>query len=145
MVTYFENLIIELHILYVFKTYIKFNINQMFFTIRSIKKKFFIILDYKNSKFKYLIDDITINIWFYWYLVNIEDIRRKRDPIVDLSKFTFNKKKILSRVATLMYNHFGEEETQLTFIKKDQLKEALSKLILKCSREGGFQETWVCR
>ena len=92
-----------------------------------------------------MIDDITINIWFYWYFVNIEDIRRKRDPIVNLSKFTFNKKKILSRVATLIYNHFGEEETQLTFIKKDQLKEALSKLILKCSREGGFQETWVCR
>ena len=145
MIIYFKNLTVKLHILYVFKTYIKFNINQMFFTIRSIKKKFFIILDYKNSKFKHLIDDITINIWFYWYFVNIEDIRRKRDPIVDLSKFTFNKKKILSRVATLMYNHFGEEETQLTFIKKDQLKEALSKLILKCSREGGFQETWVCR
>ena len=50
-----------------------------------------------------MIDDITINIWFYWYFVSMEDIRRKCDPMVDLSKFIFNKKK-LSRVAALMYN-----------------------------------------
>ena len=35
MVTYFENLVIELHILYVLTTYVKFHANQMQFIIQS--------------------------------------------------------------------------------------------------------------
>ena len=30
---YFKNLTIELHVLYVFKTYVKFHVNRMLFTI----------------------------------------------------------------------------------------------------------------
>ena len=37
----------------------------------------YIILDYKNSKFKYLIDDIAIDLWSSWNFVNMKDIRRK--------------------------------------------------------------------
>ena len=36
MVTYFENLIIELHVLYVLKTHVKFHFNRMLFIIQSI-------------------------------------------------------------------------------------------------------------
>ena len=36
-----------------------------------------IILGYKNLKFKDLIDDIAINLWFSWNFVNMEDIKRK--------------------------------------------------------------------
>ena len=35
----------------------------------------------------------------------MEDIRKKCNPIVDLSKFTSNKK-ILSKVVVLRYNQF---------------------------------------
>ena len=64
-----------------------------------------IILDYKNPKFKYLIDDIIIDLWSSWNFANVEDIRRKCNPMVDLPKFIFNnKKKILNRVVVLDYN-----------------------------------------
>jgi len=36
MVTYFENLIIRLHVFYVLNMYVKFRANQMLFTIKSI-------------------------------------------------------------------------------------------------------------
>ena len=48
------------------------------------------ILDYKNSKF---LDEITIDLRFYWIFASMEDIRWKYNPMVDLSKFTSNKKK----------------------------------------------------
>ena len=47
------------------------------------------LVNYKNLKFNYLIDDINIDIWFYGNFASIEDIRRKYNPIVNLSKFTF--------------------------------------------------------
>ena len=37
MTTYFENLVVKLHILYILKTYVKFHINWMLLTIRSIR------------------------------------------------------------------------------------------------------------
>ena len=37
IVIYFENLTVKLHILYVFKTHVKFHANLILFTIRSIK------------------------------------------------------------------------------------------------------------
>ena len=64
----------------------------MLFTIQSINLSLFIILDNKNSKFKRLIDDIAICPWFYWYFLSMEDIRRKCNPMMDLSKFTSNLK-----------------------------------------------------
>ena len=47
----------------------------------------------KNSKFKNLINDIAIDFLSFWNLASVEDVRKKCNPIVDLSKFTFNKKK----------------------------------------------------
>ena len=52
-----------------------------------------IILDYKNLKYKHLIYDITIDLWFSKNFASMEDIKRKYNTMVDLSKFTFNKKK----------------------------------------------------
>ena len=49
-----------------------------------------IILDYKNLKFKYLIDDIAINFLSSINFTSIEDLRRKCNPMVDLSKFHVN-------------------------------------------------------
>ena len=56
-----------------------------------------------NSKFKELSDDIAINISSFWNFENMEDLRRKCNPMIDLPKFTSNKK-ILSWVVVLIYN-----------------------------------------
>ena len=53
-----------------------------------------------------MIDDIAIVLWSSWKFANTEDIRRKCNLIVDLSKFTSNKK-ILSEIVTLYYNQVG--------------------------------------
>ena len=53
-------------------------------------------LKYKNLQFKQFIDDITIDFYFSKNFTSMKDIR-KRYPMVDLSKFTSNKK-ILSNV-----------------------------------------------
>ena len=51
-----------------------------------------LILKYKNLKFKYLIDDRAIDIWFSRNFPSMEDISRKYNQMVDLSKFKSNKK-----------------------------------------------------
>ena len=51
-----------------------------------------LILEYKNLKFKHLIDDIVINLWPFWNFASMKDIRRKCNPIVGLLKFTSNEK-----------------------------------------------------
>ena len=48
-------------------------------------------------QFKYLINDIAIDIWSSENFTSMEDIKKKSNQTVDLSKFTFNKK-ILSKV-----------------------------------------------
>ena len=75
----------------------------MWFIIWSINLNFYVILDYKNSKFKNLIDDITINLWSSWNFVSMKDIRKKYNPMMNFSQFTSNKK-ILSRIIVLVYN-----------------------------------------
>ena len=45
-------------------------------------------LDYKNSKFKNLIDDIAMDIWFSWNFASMKDIKRKCNSMMNLSKFT---------------------------------------------------------
>ena len=55
------------------------------------------ILDYKSFKFKHLIDDIVNDFLSFENFVSMEDIRRKCNQMVDLSKFTSNKM-ILSKV-----------------------------------------------
>ena len=76
----------------------------MLFTLWFISLKFYVILDYKNSKFKDLIDDIAINLWYFWNLANMEDIRRKCNPMVNLLQFTSIYIYILSGVVVLVYN-----------------------------------------
>ena len=76
----------------------------MLFTLWFISLKFYVILDYKNSKFKDLIDDIAINLWYFWNLANIKDIRRKCNPMVNLLQFTSIYIYILSGVVVLVYN-----------------------------------------
>ena len=50
MATYFENLIIELHVLYISKTHVKFYVNRMLFTIRSIN--LFFMYNFRLKKLK---------------------------------------------------------------------------------------------
>jgi len=59
----------------------------------SIHKLIFLckILNYKNLKFKHFIDDIVIDLRFSRNFVNTEDIRRKCNLMISLSKFTSNK------------------------------------------------------
>ena len=100
MVTYFENLNVKLYVIYVLKHMLNF------MSIRGyLLFNYFlcIILDNKNSKFKDLSDDITIDIWSFWKFSCIEDLIRKFNPMVDLLKFAFNKN-ILSGVVVLIYN-----------------------------------------
>ena len=59
-----------------------------------------LILDYKNLKFKYLIDDIVIDFLSFENFTSMKDIKRKYNPIVDQSKFTYNKK-IISEVIAI--------------------------------------------
>ena len=57
---------------------------------------------YKILKFKYLIDDMTIDLWSFGNFASIEDIKRNCNPMVDLSKFISNKK-IFSEIVILDY------------------------------------------
>ena len=50
MTTYFENLIIELHVLYVLRTHVKIHVNWILFTIRSIT--YFFMYNFKLQKFE---------------------------------------------------------------------------------------------
>ena len=50
-------------------------------------------------QFKQFIDDIVIDIYFFRNFASIEDIRRRCNPMVDLLKFTFNKKILSNAVA----------------------------------------------
>ena len=61
----------------------------MLFTIWFINLNFYVILDYKNSKFKNLIDNIPIDIWSFLNFANMEDISRKCNPIMNFSQFTY--------------------------------------------------------
>ena len=55
-----------------------------------------------------MIDDVTIDIWSSENFASMENIRRKCNPMVDLSKFTSNKK-ILNEVVILDYNQVSSQ------------------------------------
>ena len=74
MITNFENLIVVLQVLYVLNKYVKFCLNWMSFTIQSINLFLCIILDYKNMKFRHLIDHIASDLWFSRNFASIEDV-----------------------------------------------------------------------
>ena len=50
------------------------------------------ISNYKNLQLKQFIDDIAIVLYFSRNVTSMEDIRKKYNSMVDLSKFTPNKK-----------------------------------------------------
>ena len=57
----------------------------MLFTIWFINLNFNVILDYKNSKYKDLFDDIAIDLWSFWNFANVEDIKRICNSMINLS------------------------------------------------------------
>ena len=64
-----------------------------------------IILDYKNLKFKHLIDDIALDIWFSWNFASMEDMRKKKSVIEwCICQNSHPIKKILGGVVALVYN-----------------------------------------
>ena len=73
-------------------TYVKFHINHMLFIIRFLIYFLCIILDYKNLKFKYLINNISIDFCSSENFASMKDIRRKCNLMRDLSKLMFSKK-----------------------------------------------------
>ena len=83
---YFENLIIGLHVLYIFNTNAKFCFNQMLFTIQFINSYLCIILKYKHLKFKRLIVEIVTDLWPSWNFAIVDIINRKRNPTTDVKK-----------------------------------------------------------
>ena len=76
------------------KKHIKFHANRMLFNFRSIN--LFFMYNFRLQKLKILTFDygIVINLWSFWNFANMENIRRKCNSKVDLSKFTSNKKYI---------------------------------------------------
>ena len=95
IVTYFENLTIKLYVFYVLNTYIKFYVNWILFIIRFINLFFM----HKNLKFKYLINNIIIDLYSFRNFTSVKDTK-KNDPITNLLKFISNKN-ILSEVVFL--------------------------------------------
>ena len=91
LIIYFENLIVGLHVLYVFNTYDKFCVNQMLFTIRSINLFFMYNLTCENFNFAHFIYNIVIDFWSFENFANTENIERKCKLIMNLKKFTSNK------------------------------------------------------
>ena len=60
--SYFGNLTVGLHVLYVFNMHANFHANRMLFTISSIYTFFMYYFKLQILKFKELIDDMTIDI-----------------------------------------------------------------------------------
>ena len=73
-------------------TYVKFHINQILFIIQFLIYILCIILDYRNLKFNYLINDIPIDFCSSGNFASMKDIRRKCNRMRVLSKLTFSKK-----------------------------------------------------
>ena len=75
-----------------FNTYVEFRVNQILFTIQPINLFLLQHFGPQNLKFKYMINNIAIDLWSLWKFEIMEDIRRKCNLIVVLSKFTSKKK-----------------------------------------------------
>ena len=81
MTIYFENLTIWLHDFYVLNMYIKFLIKRILFTIRFINLFFMHNFKLKKFKFKHLVDNITIHLWFYGKFVESLQMIQKENII----------------------------------------------------------------
>ena len=73
----FENLTDLLRVLNVLNINVKFHSNRMIFTIQVVNLFLCIILDHKNLKFKYLIDNIIIDSLSFLNFASLENIIRK--------------------------------------------------------------------
>ena len=91
LIIYFENLIVGLQVFYVFNTHVKFRVNQMLFTIRSINLFFMYNLTCENFNFAHLIYNIVIDFWSFGNFANTENVERKCKLMMNLKKFTSNK------------------------------------------------------
>ena len=100
--TYFKNLTVKLHVLYVLNIYIKFCVKWILFTIWFINLYFLQNFKLQKLQIKSFIDNIAVDIWFSRNFASMEDIRRRCNIIVDLLKFTSNKK-ILSKVIFVLF------------------------------------------
>ena len=107
MIIYFENLIIDFHVL---NMHVKFRVNQMLFIIWSINLFFVHNFYYKDLKFKHLIDYIAIDFLFFRNFVSIKFIRKKCNPKVDLSNignnyffFLFFRKMVMTKYVAKLY------------------------------------------
>ena len=63
-----------MHVLYVLNMYVKFRINRILFTIRFINLFFMHNIRLQNFEFKYLIDDIAINLGSSRNFASMKDI-----------------------------------------------------------------------
>ena len=97
MIVFFENLTIVSCMFFIFLI-----VNWILFTIQLVNFFLYIILDYKNLKFKHLIDNISIHFLSFWEFCKYERLKKIYNLTVNLSKFTSNKK-ILSEIVVLEY------------------------------------------
>ena len=74
--SYFGNLTLGLHVLYVLNMHVNFYTNQLLFIIQSIKSYLMQYFKLQKLKFKQLIDDMAIDIWSPWNFASIENIWR---------------------------------------------------------------------
>ena len=72
--------------------HVKFGSNRIIFTIRSINLFFIHNLRLYKLEIKYLIDDMAIDFLFSWNFTSIEEIIRKYNLMLNLSKFTLKKR-----------------------------------------------------
>ena len=85
-----------------------------------------------------MIDKIVINTWFSGNFVIIDDIKKKCNPIVDLSKFISNKK-ILSEVVDLVMIKFLLSNFIL-FLVSDDAVNLTSEMHDPCAQESSTHE-----
>ena len=64
--------------LYILNTLVKLYVNKILFIIWSINLFLCIILDYKSLKYKHLIDEVAINLWYFKNFANMKYVRKKK-------------------------------------------------------------------
>ena len=101
MSIYFVNLTIGLHALYICMS--NFMLIRCYYSIYKVIFYALWLQKFENLKFKHLFDDIVIDFRLSENFLSMKDIRRKYNSMMNLSKFTFNKK-ILSEVIVIGYN-----------------------------------------
>ena len=74
--SYFENLTVGLHGLYVVNIYANFHANHMYFTVWSINSSFMHYFKLLKLESRQLINNIAVNLWSLWNFVSVKNIRR---------------------------------------------------------------------